>query len=270
MPRYLRYSLDFSRPSPHRAHRRFHRLLLGLMAAVLASSAALRGPALAASLFLLPARVDTALAAHFAPRYAQQVQSLTQDNAALRQKLAQLLPLEEENAALRKFSQCTSLPAGLCLVPCRTTARNTGGFAVSAPGLAAGDALVDSQGRLAGVVTRSSESSARIALPGCSGALLPCAVGNVPAAGTLQRRGSVLWVTELPRGSGAAQGEPAATLGYGRCPAGLWAGILAQAPQPSADGLTEEAPLRDTSAGLDTEYFAVSDSAASAGTPAGS
>ena len=95
------------------------------------------------------ARVDRVVGRHYMTR----LDALQQENFTLHQQLAQSADALAENAALRQLVGCGRGITGV--IPARVVARGVGGFTLACPDAAPGNAVLDTGGRYAGVVTRT-------------------------------------------------------------------------------------------------------------------
>ena len=245
-----------------RGQRRRKKRLLVYIVALLAAALALllpRLPAVTAGVVQLPGRLDTLLAAHFVPEYTARLQALSLENASLRGALAAAVPLRAENAALRALANSPQAEGSRRYSPCTVVGQAPGALTLSGAGLTAQSAVVDTLGRFAGVITDAAAGGreAAAAPAGSTSCRVICTVGPNGAHGSLLREGGVLYLVGLPRHSGAAAGDIAAT--QSGCPAGLWVGRLAEAPRVEAGGLTARAPLEETAALTTAACFAVSE-----------
>lgn len=190
------------------------------------------GPRLAAVSFAGVQQLDTALAAHFVPRYTARLAALQAENAALHTQLADAQAALAENETLRQWAGIER-PAGhwqTARVVCRF--RDHTLLAGTAPVDAA---VCDAQGRFAGRITACGADSCTLTF---APYLSPAAAGFAGAQAGLLQRG---WrLTALPLPTDLAAGTVVTTVD------GLWLGMLAGIPAPAADGLRAEAPLCDT------------------------
>ena len=243
-------ALDLSRPArPRRAP-----VWAAGLALALACLAAARGlPYLRAAAQSRQYARQNAQMERALPGSQRRLARLTGQTRALRAALAAEAGLRAENAALRALVGGGHVDAGLCWRPCRAVSLADAALtAVYDDGGAppAGAALTDAEGRFAGLVTGTHGQAARAGRPGCT---VFCTVGGAQAA--LCAESGVLWLIGLPRRSGVAAGDTAATL-YG-CTAGVYVGQVAAPPRPDAGGLTCRVPLTDTAAPGSGLLFAV-------------
>lgn len=207
-------------------------VLLGIAIAAL--------PRLAVALPAGMQRVDTALAAHFVPRYESRLAHLQEENAALHQQLAGAQDALAENDALRQWADIER-PAGRwqaarVVFRWRDHAELAGVYPVGA-------AVCDGQGRFAGRITDAGTDRSTLTFVG---ALSPAAAGFAGEQAGLLQKGWRLTGLSLP--TTLAAGTVVTTTD------GLWLGTLAGIPAPAADGLSAEATLTDT-ADLDSSVF---------------
>ncbi|MDD4850005.1 MAG: hypothetical protein PHO10_04830 [Gemmiger sp.] len=232
--------MDLSRRGGGRATRRRQVVLL-LVLGCLAAGAWQLGPALAAYATALPGRACTALSTLVLPHYTARLAALEAENRTLHTATASLAGLKAENDALRTLAGSPQRALTRRYQPCTVVERRPGGVTV-AGNFAVGSALLDANGRLAGVVTGHNRLGAVAALVGRPGAVVVGSTGE--NTGVLAYRGGVLYLDGLPRHSGAVAGDAVATAAG--CPGGLWVGTLAGAPTPDETGLTASALLGDT------------------------
>ena len=185
-------------------------------------------------------RADTALAAHFVPRYESRLAHLQAENAALHTRLADAQAALAENDALRQWAGIEH-PAERWQTA--RVLRRWGDHAVLAGTAPVGAAVCDAQGRFAGRITAAGADRCTLTF---AGYLSPAAAGFAgEQAGLLQKN----WrLTGLPLPTTLAAGTVVTTAD------GLWLGTLAGIPAPAADGLSAEAPLTDT-ADLGSQVF---------------
>ena len=124
-------------------------LLAAVLAAGVWQSARLRALAWAAA-----DKAALALAEHAAPGFAARLQALEEENFRLRSALAAGAADAAENEALRALLGSGARPAG-SWQPVRVTARAADGRLTLAAALAPGTPVLDSRGRLAGIVAES-------------------------------------------------------------------------------------------------------------------
>lgn len=237
--------LDLTR-GERRSSRRLLRPLL--LAAALVTAALLlwwqAGP-LAAFLCDLPRRVDRAVGNRLLPRYSAQLEARDTEIFALRNELATLTMLRQENDALRSLIQ--SGQAGETVwQTARVTALGHQSFTLTCSGAAAGQDVLTPDGRFAGVVRQAAEETVQVDAAGFGTGAVACTANGV--AGYLTRSGEKLVLAGLPRHSGLAAGTPVTTA------TGRWVGQLAEAPTEDETGLNACAPLTDT-AGQASLYF---------------
>ena len=209
-------------------------LLAAVLAAGVWQSARLRALAWAAA-----DKAALALAERAAPGFAARLQALEEENFRLRSALAAGAADAAENEALRALLGSGARPAG-SWQPVRVTARAADGRLTLAAALAPGTPVLDSRGRLAGIVAESGARSATADPPGLGAGAVAAAAGA--CSGVLARRGGRLWLDGLPRRSGLTPGTVVTAAG------GLWAGTLTEAPAADETGLRESAPLAGTAA----------------------
>lgn len=219
-----------------------------VLAVVLAAAAGLlwwqAGP-LAALLAGLPHRVDAALGNHFLPRYTQQLEDRDAEIFALRNELAALSMLRQENEALRSLVESgqageTRWQAG------RVTALSHDGFTLHCPSGAVGQDVLTPDGHFAGVVCETQGETLRVAQAGTGDGAVACTANGV--SGYLRRENGRLVLAGLPRHSGLTEGVPVTTV------TGRWVGQLAQSPTEDETGLNACAPLTGI-AGQESLYF---------------
>lgn len=175
---------------------------------------------------------DTALAAHFVPRYETRLAALQAENAALHTQLADARAAVAENDALRRWA-AIERPAGRW-----QTAQvlfRWADHAVLAGSARVGAPVCDAQGRFAGRITAASDDRCTLTF---AQHLSPAAAGFAGEQAGLLQDG---WrLTGLPLPSSLTADTVATTAD------GLWLGTLAGTPVPAADGLCAEAALQDT------------------------
>lgn len=241
--------LNLALGSGRRRHRRRRLAVLAVLVVLAGSICVMRerlGPVWAV-LWALPGRVDTALAEHFLPEYTDRLRALRSRNAVLHTRLAAAAPLEAENEALRRFLEAPARPEEGAWQPARVTARYPDGSFALAREYPPGTPLLDEQGRLAGVVSETLESSSRADPVGQNRGA--AAVLASDCCGVVQREGDTLLAVGLPRHSGLEAGTVVCTGD------GLWVGMLAEVPVPDATGLTEKALLTDTGSSAGAVLF---------------
>lgn len=234
--------LDLTHGARGARRRRARRLARLGAAALLAVLVWRQGPAAAACALEVPRR----LAAWLAPAFTARLEALEQENQALHNQLAALLPLEQENAALRALVNSGRAAPGVWM-PARVTARAPGQLTLYCADArpAAGAAVVDRRGRYAGCVARAEGDTVVVTLPGEPACLAGQAVGVLQA-------GTDGWsLAGLPAAAaqGLDAGTPVTTLD------GAWVGTLAAAPETEPGGLTARAPLAGTADRWDALYF---------------
>lgn len=241
--------LDLSRGRYSRRRRR--RRLAALAVVVLLGAAvwglrARLGPVWAV-LARIPEQADILLAEHFVPGYTRRMEELRSRNRELHTELAATAGLEAENEALRALLESPAAPQSTGWQPVRMVARSLDGSITLAGQLAPGTPVLDEEGRLAGVVSGNNPTGSTVDPVGRGTGEAAALAGD--CCGVVQRRGSGLVLTALPRHSDLKPGTVAATAD------GVWVGTLAEAPSTDATGLTEQAPLQDTGSTAGSVFF---------------
>lgn len=244
----MRDGLDLSR-GRYSARKRRRLAVLGAVLLLTAAGWGLRdrlGPVWAV-LAGVPARADALLAEHFVPGYTRRLQSLRRRNAILHAAVAAAAPLEAENAALRALLESPARPGTGSWEPARVIARSPEGSLTLAGQYDPGTAVLDGEGRLAGVVRAGDDTGSRVDPAGRGRGAVAVLAGD--CCGVLERKDGTLLLTGLPRHSGLEPGAVVIT------DDGLWVGTLAQAPAADGTGLTEQAPLQDTGSLAGSVFF---------------
>lgn len=237
--------LDLTQGERRHSHRLLRPLLLA--AALVAAALLLWWPAgpLAAFLCDLPRRLDGAVGNRLLPRYSAQLEARDAELFALRNELAALAMLRQENDALRSLIQ--SGQAGETVwQTARVTALDHQGFTLTCSGGAAGQDVLTPDGHFAGVVCQADGNTVQVDAAGLGTGAVACTANGV--AGYLTRSGDTLVLAGLPRHSGLTAGTPVTTA------TGRWVGQLAEAPAEDETGLNARVTLTDT-AGQASLYF---------------
>ena len=247
----MRHGLDLTVQRYTGKRQRWHRLTVAALALVCALAAGLAvfrfGPAAVAWLAALPQRVENAIGDWVLPHYTSQLAGLAAQNASLRASLADTVPLQEENRALRSLLESPAADSARGAEPLPVARRTAAGFAL--PGSAEpGAAILDPQGRFAGRADpESADQPGLLPVAGPEGT--PCLADGVH--GVLQKSGSRWLLAGLPRHCTLAPGSVVTTAD------GWWVGTVAQAPAEDETGLCAQALLTDTADQGASIYFAV-------------
>lgn len=225
---------------PRRRKRKIWAAGVFLLVAALVAGA----PYLAAALPAGLARCRNVLGDWVCPHYTEELAALQQQNTELHSRLALAGEALAENEALRSLLGCGRTEGSW--QPARVAARRSDGATLACTA-AVGAAVLDPQGRYAGLVVESRENgTCEFAFAGSDGAA--CAGLSGDAAGLLERKDG--WVlTGLPADCGLTAGSVVTT------PGGEWLGALAAPPQADGGGLTARALLTDTADLNSTVFF---------------
>lgn len=230
--------LELARP------RRRKKNILAVTALLLVVAFVAGAPYLAAALPAGLARCRNALGDWVRPHYTEELAALQQQNSELHSRMALAENALAENEALRSLLGCGRTEGSW--QPARVAARreNSATLACTA---AVGAAVLDPQGRYAGLVVESHENgTCEFSFAGSHAAACAGLSGDV--AGLLERQEG--WVlTGLPADCGLTVGSVVTT------PGGEWLGALAAPPQADGDGLTARALLTDTADLSSTVFF---------------
>lgn len=220
---------------------------LGL-AAALATAAGLlwwqAGP-LAAFLTGLPGQWEAALGNKLLAHYSEKLEARDAELFALRNELAALSQLGQENQALRSLVESGQAGETRWQVG-RVTALFEDGFSLYCPGGAVGQDVLTPDGHFAGVVSSVESQTVRVIQAGTGAGAVACTANGV--SGYLSREKGQLVLAGLLRHSSLTEGVPVTTA------TGRWVGQLTQAPVEDETGLRASAPLTDV-AGRASLYF---------------